>query len=99
MSAIDKTPLKSKKFIAFFFSLLVIAAILIIALFTQPITMAMSLFMGIGILAVGVIAIGYVLSQAAVDKFIQGVGGIAGAVKKEEEPKDEADSNGPVDQI
>ena len=96
----DKSPFKSKKFIAFFFSLLVIAEILIIALITQPITMPMSLFMSIGILAIGVIGIGYVLSQATVDKFIQGVTGIAGAAfKKEEEPKDEADPNGPVDQI
>jgi Zn-dependent protease with chaperone function len=98
--AIDKTPLKSKKFIAFFFSLIVIAAILIIALFTQPITWPMSLFMGIGILAVGIVAIGYVLSQGVVDKFIQGVTGIAGAVSgKKEEPKDGGDSDQPMGEV
>jgi hypothetical protein len=69
----DKTPLGSKKFIAFFFSLVVLAGILIIALYTQTFGWPMVVFMSIGILGVCTLAIGYILPQAALDKFMQTV--------------------------
>jgi MFS-type transporter involved in bile tolerance (Atg22 family) len=77
-SAADKKPSKSKKFIAFFFSMLLIASILVIALMTQSFVWSMSLFMAIGIMAIAFIAIGYVLSQSALDKFIHGVEHLSG---------------------
>ena len=74
---VEKLPLKSKKFIAFFFSLLLLAAILIIALFTQPFNWPMIAFMSIGIFGICALAIGYILPQAALDKFVRGVTSIA----------------------
>ena len=88
MSAIDKTPLKSKKFIAFFFAVLIIAGVLVMALLTQKFVMEMVLFMSIGMLAISAISIGYVLSQAALDKFVQGVSHLTGGLKDAIIPKD-----------
>jgi hypothetical protein len=88
MKTIDKTPLKSKKFIAFFFSILVLAGILVAALVTQKFTWAMVLFMSIGMLAISAMSIGYVLSQAALDKFIQGVGQLRGGLQNDRSSED-----------
>jgi len=74
----EKTPLKSKKFIAFFFSLLVLAGILVTALLTQTFGWTMVVFMSIGIFAVGFLAVGYILPQAALDKFIRGAAALKG---------------------
>lgn len=90
LAAINKTPRRSKKFIAFFFSIIMIAGILVAALLTQQFVWAMAVFMSIGMLAIASISIGYVLSQNALDKFIQGVahlGGIGDAII----PKDTVD--------
>jgi len=76
--AFEKTPLASKKFIAFFFSLLVLAGVLVTALLTQTFGWAMVAFMSVGILGVCTLAIGYILPQAALDKFIRGVAGLKG---------------------
>jgi len=75
---LEKTPLKSKKFIAFFFSMLLIAGILVTALVTQTIVWPIATFMSIGIMAIAFIAIGYVLSQSALDKFVRGIGSLGG---------------------
>lgn len=74
----EKTPLQSKKFIAFFFSLLVIAGILVTALFTQVFGFAMVLFMSVGIFGVCCLSIGYILPQAALDKFVRGISSLQG---------------------
>ena len=74
----ERTPLSSKKFIAFFFSLLVVAGILITALLTQTFGWAMVVFMSVGIFAVGFLAIGYILPQAALDKFVRGATALQG---------------------
>jgi len=79
MSLIEKTPLKSKKFIAFFFSLLLLAGILVFALATQTIGWAIAFFMCIGIFAIAFISVGYILSQNALDKFVRGIGELKGA--------------------
>ena len=76
--AFEKTPLSSKKFIAFFFSLLVIAGILITALLTQTFGWAMVTFMSVGILGVCALAIGYILKQGALDAFMRGVASLKG---------------------
>jgi hypothetical protein len=81
--AFEKTPLKSKKFIAFFFSLLVIASVLVAALFTQVFSWAMAMFMCIGILGICAISVGYVLSQAALDKFMRSVVQLEGKMRGE----------------
>jgi hypothetical protein len=80
--ALEKTPLKSKKFIAFFFTSLVIAGILVTALCTQQFVWAMALFMGIGMVVLGFLGIGYVLSQSALDKFVRGIGLLGNAAGK-----------------
>lgn len=84
MSILEKTPLKSKKFIAFFFAMLVLAGILIFALKTQIIGWAIALFMCIGIFAIAFISVGYILSQSALDKFVRGVGQLKGTGEPDE---------------
>ena len=81
---IEKTPLKSKKFIAFFFTILVVAGILIAALLTQTFNLAMASFMSIGIAGICALGIGYVLSQKALDKYMRGISGKF----EPEEPRD-----------
>lgn len=74
--SLEKTPISSKKFIAFFFSLLVLAGILVAALLTQSFGWAMVVFMSVGILGVCTLAIGYILPQTALDKFMRGVSSV-----------------------
>ena len=80
----DKKALKSKKFIAYFFSSLLLGGILIAALMTQQFTLAMSAFMSVGIFSISCLAIGYVFSQATLDKFINGVTSLADKNKEVE---------------
>jgi len=74
----EKRPLQSKKWIAFFFALIVMAGILITALVLQEFTMSMSLFMSAGIIGIAALSIGYVLSTAALDKFMSNIGSLGG---------------------
>ncbi len=90
----DKPVYASKKFIAFFFSLLLLGGILITALITQTFTFAMSVFMSVGILAVAFIAVGYVLGQTSLDKFVRGLEATKGG-----ETKDEADTEQSVEEV
>ena len=57
----------SKKFVAFFISLAVLAGILVTALLTQSFVWAMALFMSIGILGIVCLVLGYILSQKKLD--------------------------------
>ena len=88
MSILEKTPLKSKKFVAFFFALLVLAGILIFALKTQTVGWAIAAFMCIGIFAIAFISVGYILSQGALDKFVRGVGQLKGITGNDKTPED-----------
>jgi len=81
---LDKKPFSSKKFISYLFSIVVLASILTIALFTQSFGWAMVTFMTIGIITIGALSIGYVLSQAALDKFLSSVTDIMTKKKDEE---------------
>jgi hypothetical protein len=73
---IEKTPFQSKKFIAWLISLAVMGGIMVYALYSQTFVMAMALFMSVGMMAIGAISIGYVLSQSALDKFCRGISGL-----------------------
>jgi len=68
MSFIDKTPLKSKKFIFALFALIVLATIVITISLTQTITWPVAAALTILSIGLIVIPVGYVLGQAAIDK-------------------------------
>jgi len=73
MDFFEKTPITSKKFLAFFAALAVIASILIVALLTQSFSWQISMFMCIGIIGICSLSIGYIISQKALDKFLRGL--------------------------
>lgn len=83
-----KAPLDSKKFLALVFCMAIITGILITALASQPITWPLALFMTVGMLSLGCLAIGYVLSQSALDRFLSTVGDISKSIGVKER-KDE----------
>ena len=72
-----KFPKLSKKLVAFFFTQTVYTVLLIILFTTQVITISAALLGGIIALSMGVVSVGYVISQSAIDKLIVGVGKIA----------------------
>jgi hypothetical protein len=80
----DKNILNSKKFAAFFFAVAVIAGILIVALIYHPaLNPWTAAFLTIGMIAVGALAIGYIVSQKSLDKFLSTVKGVTDAVGKD----------------
>jgi hypothetical protein len=76
METKDKKPFQSKKFWAFLTSSLIIAAVIVIALFTQTFTLTMSFFMSIMGVGLCALSIGYIVSQTALDKYMQGIANI-----------------------
>lgn len=82
----EKKALQSKKFVAFVVASFLIAGILTAALLTQPITWPMATFMGVLAAGIAALAIGYVISQSALDKFMRGVSRFA---RFDTEDKDE----------
>lgn len=76
----EKDPFSSKKFVAFFFSMIVIAGIMATALMTQKFGWEMVVFMSIGIFTEGFLSIGYILKQGSLDKFVRGIEGLKDAV-------------------
>lgn len=68
---IEKMPLRSKKFLALFFveSLLVMMAMT--ALITGTVGWPIAAFMLSIVLTMGILAIGYVLGQAALDRYVR----------------------------
>jgi uncharacterized membrane protein len=66
----DKTPLSSKKFIAFFISMLMIAGVIITTLFTQAFAWPLFVFMGIGMLGLVCLPLGYILNQRKLDSIL-----------------------------
>lgn len=81
----DKKFYQSKKWISWFIALLVVSGILVTALLTQTIGWPLALFMGLGILIIGVMSVAYINGQATLDKFIEGVKSISGKIKTEED--------------
>jgi hypothetical protein len=88
----DKKPLDSKKFLCFFFSMVMISGIMIAALALQPITWPMALFMAAGMIADGALAIGYVISQKSLDMFLATMSDIGKQVQKKTEEEIETDA-------
>jgi len=68
MSFIDKTPLKSKKFIFGLLGILIIAGVLVTSLATQTIGWPLAVFMAVLSIGLIVIPVGYTLGQAALDR-------------------------------
>jgi hypothetical protein len=88
MSVIDKTPLKSKKFIFALWATIVLAGLGIAALLTQTFVWAMAAFMCIIAFGIASLAIAYVNGQASQDKFTNGLKYIGG-LKDVITPKDD----------
>ena len=92
MLYIDKIPWKSKKFLAFAGVEIILTALLIILFVTQSVTWPVALLGSVLALGQCALAIGYILGQAALDKFVDGVGKLAGAIpginKEEDEEYD-----------
>ena len=65
----SKLPHQSKKFIGFFFVISILAALGIIALFTQTVGWQLAAFMLAIILTIGTVGVGYILGQAGLDKY------------------------------
>jgi len=82
MSKLDKTPLKSKKFIFACVSQVIIAGILVYALRSQDVGFALSLVMSILAIGLIIVPVGYVLGQSAVDKLATMVESVSNAVSR-----------------
>jgi uncharacterized membrane protein YcjF (UPF0283 family) len=87
----DKLPLSSKKFICFLFSMIMITGVLVVALVLQDITWPLALFMSAGMISNGALAVGYILGQVSLDKYLAGMARIASKqkIREEEEDSDE----------
>jgi len=77
--------LLSKKFIAFIITMAVLAGVIIVTVLTQQITFNVTIFLVILAIGLAGVPIGYVVSQTSLDKFIEGVGNIAGKMKKDKD--------------
>lgn len=67
----EKKPSQSKKFIAFFFVISVLAALAIVFSTTQTLGIALSpILLGI-ILTIGFIGVSYIFSTAVLDKYVR----------------------------
>ena len=67
----EKSFLKSKKAIAFFLCILILAGMAITALVTQDINWALSAFMTAIVLVIGFLGTGFIFSTAQLDKFVR----------------------------
>lgn len=68
--SLNKLPLKSKKFIALFFIVIVLAGLLAFTLCTQIIGWPLAAFACLIVVTIGILGVGYILGQAALDKYI-----------------------------
>jgi len=67
----EKSFLKSKKAIAFFLCVLILASMAIIALVTQEIQWPLAAFMTSIVLVIGFLGTGFIFSTAQLDKYIR----------------------------
>ena len=74
----NKKAHQSKKWLAFFFTELLLAGLLGYALKTQPFGWPMAGFMSIGVAGMTTLAIGLILKQAMYDKWVAGISAIGG---------------------
>lgn len=82
-----RAPMQSKKFIAFLLTQLILAGTMITSLVLEDFSVAMSIFMDIGVMSMGALAIGYIISERALDQFLHTVQDI---VDKDEEEDNNA---------
>jgi len=75
---LEKTPKTSKKFIAFFFALILLAGIAIFTLCTQSLTIITVTLLSLIVFGIIFISVGYILSQNALDKLVRGIGELRG---------------------
>lgn len=69
----EKKPLQSKKFIAFLFMEILLGALAMVALFTQPqLGWPLATFMSLIVVTMGAIALTFNGFQAALDKYFRG---------------------------
>ncbi len=68
MSFIDKTPLRSKKFIFALIAFITLSALVAFIVFSQTVTWPLASVLVILSLGLIIIPVGYVLGQAAIDK-------------------------------
>lgn len=74
----QKKPLESKKFILTIFSILILAGIIIVSLFTQQIGWPLALVLSLLALGIIIIPIGTILGMTAIDKVATMVESITG---------------------
>ena len=86
MSFIDKTPLKSKKFLFALFGVLILAGVILGIGLTQPITWPVAAVLVILAIGLMVIPVGYVLGQAAIDKVAAMVASVSGMFGGNDDP-------------
>lgn len=73
LESVEKKPMQSKKFIAFLFMEILLAALAMVALFTQPqLGWPLATFMSLIIMTMGAIALTFNGFQAAMDKYLRG---------------------------
>lgn len=92
MSFIDKTPLKSKKFIFALLGIFLLAGVILTIAISQTITWPVAIVLVILAIGLIVIPVGYVLGQAAIDKvaaMVQSVSGMFGGKSNDSVPKED----------
>ena len=74
----DKKFWQSKKFIAFFFAMIVMAAVVVAVVYAPALTLPTAIVASLGMLGITFLGIAYVKSVAVLDKFIVAVGKLGG---------------------
>jgi hypothetical protein len=94
----DKNVFNSKKYAAFFFTLTVLATIIILGIIYQP---SISMWMGIsvvtGLVCITAIGVGYIFNQRSLDKFLASVSSVAGAIAGKGDGTDAESDRNPVE--
>ena len=96
MNATDKKPLESKKFVFGLLTVIGLLGVIVVALITQTFGWPMVAFMVMSVAGLVTIAMGYVLGQGSIDKWVNIVGRLEPLT-----PKGKSDDNteGPVGQV
>jgi hypothetical protein len=77
----DKNVFNSKKYAAFFYAVSIVAAIVIVGIIKQPqMNIWTAFLLGIGMIIIGALALGYIINQRALDRFLSSVSSMTGAI-------------------
>lgn len=77
----EKSPRESKKWLAFAFAELLLSGLLWFAMYRNEIDWPLAAVLVILAAGVAALAIGYIISQSALDKFMRGLPGVKGKPK------------------